>query len=86
LRYQKNFLNFTGSIARSAYDIWITQGAILIFFRPAGKTRCTDGVNFGVDSSTLNFTQLVQGWGRGAPKLKSQLGVQHGIRQQQAHR
>jgi len=51
----------TGSIARSATRQYLIYSeADFKDFLPAGVTRCTDGVKFGVPSSTPNFTPSVQ--------------------------
>ena len=53
-------------------------------FRPAGATRCTDGVKFGVGESTYvgrllhtKFTPSVHGWDVGPAKLKILLKCSH---------
>jgi len=44
------FYLFTGSIARSASRRYlINSEADFDVFRPAGPTRCTDGVKFGTE-------------------------------------
>ena len=44
---------FTGSIARSATRRYLVYSeANFEVFRPAGATRCTDGVKFGTDEGT----------------------------------
>jgi len=60
--------------ARNAYagiSVYSGGGAIMRFL-PAWATRCTDGVNFGVEGRLLHakFDPIGAGVGRGAPKLK----------------
>ena len=46
-------LLFTGSIARSASRRYLIYSeADFEVFRPAGATRCTDGVKFGTEEGT----------------------------------
>jgi len=46
---------FTGSIARSASRRYlIYSDADIEVFRPAGATRCTDGVKFGTEEGTFD--------------------------------
>jgi len=67
---------FTGSIAQSANcQYLIYSEADFEVFCPAGATRCTDGVKFGMEegtpkvpSSMPNFTPSVQRQGCRTPK------------------
>ena len=64
-------LVITGSVARSATRRYLIYSeADFKVFRPAGATRCTDGVKFGTEASSVpNLTTIGATIGYRTPKL-----------------